>query len=320
MNILFIIDPLETLHLEKDTTFVIMAEATRRGHNVYTCHADELGIETTASSKSAYALARKTKIFGEPDYKWELEKTEKVELDTMQVIFMRKDPPFNQAYLTATYVLSFVDSKKSFVVNHPTALREYNEKLLALHFNKYAPQTLLTSQKKLIAEFVTEHKKAIIKPLYEFGGRGICILNNDDPNLYSIIELVTQSETQSVLIQQYLPEAREGDIRVVVLNGKIIGSGNRISKGLEHRNNLASGGIMEKISLSEAQLKMCEEVAEALPALGIYFAGLDVIGNYITEVNITSPTGVASINHIEGTHLETQILDFFEDYKKFLTK
>ena len=314
MNILFILDPYEKLIPHEDTTLIVMAEATKRGHTVFGCHSNELVIE----NGRAYGYVRESKVFSQAKKTWQESETKKMSLNEMQVIFMRTDPPFNSAYLTATYVLSRIDRTKTFVVNTPEALRNYNEKLLIFEFPEYCAPTLVTSRKSDIRAFVEKHKVAVIKPLYDFGGHGICILTEDDKNFSSITELITKNGTESVMIQKYIPEAERGDIRAVALNGKILGVENRVRAKGEYRNNISSGGSLERATLSEHQKRMAETVAAGLPKKGIYFAGIDIIGDYITEINITSPTGIATINRLENLQLEKHVIDFFESYEKFL--
>lgn len=315
MNILFIIDPLEKLILHEDTSFCVMAEASKRGHRVFECQIEDL----YAENGQVRATARNTQAFTSPNHTWKSEPSETIALNDMQVIFMRKDPPYTHDYLTATYLLSLVDRKKTFIVNTPESLRLYNEKLLTLEFAEYCPETLVTGDKKLIRDFVHKHSKAIIKPLYSYGGKGICMLSEGDLNMNSIIELVTKGGKEHVMIQRYLPEALKGDIRVVTLGSQILGAENRVASGNDHRNNISSGGTYEKTILTPEQQKIAETIARKLPSLGIYFAGVDLIGNFVTEINITSPTGVATINTLEGTHLETHVVDFFEAYEKYLS-
>ncbi len=316
MNILFILDPFEKLIPSEDTTLIVMSEASKRGHIVWACHSDELLIEDGV----AVAYARKTTVKANDKVTWSEGETEKVALDKMQVIFMRTNPPFNSSYLTATYILSRVDETKTLIVNRPEALRNYNEKLLVFEFPQFCAPTLITVRKSDIREFVEKHDTAVIKPLYDFGGHGICVLNKNDKNITSIAEMVTKNFTESVVLQKYIPEAEKGDIRAVALNGKIIGYESRIRSSSEYRNNISSGGHLERANLTKSQKIMAEQVAARLPSLGIFFAGIDIIGDYITEINITSPTGIATINKLENIHLEPLVVDFFESYEKFLTR
>lgn len=329
MNILFILDCFEKLTTHEDTTLAVMAQAHKRGHTVWGCHSDELvlesaeaGAEEQKSETAAVSLgyARKTVVVSGSTVTWHEEETQKIALNDMQVIFMRTDPPFNHAYLSTTYILSQVDKTKTLVVNSPEALRNYNEKLLIFEFAEYCAPTLVTSRKTDIRAFVEKHKMAVIKPLYSYGGHGVCILKDGDKNLSSITELVTKNGTEAVMVQKYIPEAEKGDIRAIALNGKILGYENRVRAKGEYRNNISSGGHLEQAKLTTKQTNMAEHIASQLPAKGIYFAGIDIIGDSITEINITSPTGIPTINKLENLHLETDVIDFFESYEKFLTR
>lgn len=319
MNILFILDPYEKLTLEEDTTIAVMAECTRRKHSIWACHSDELEVHNGVP----LVFARKTEIgkSSEPNstIQWREQETSQHNLSDFNVIFMRKDPPFNQEYLTATYVLSLVDTSHTYIVNDPKALRNYNEKLIIFEFPGIYPPTIVTQKKETIKNFVDEHKIAVIKPLYEYGGHGIAVLNRDDKNSNSIIELVSQRGAQSVMVQKYLPEAADGDIRVLILNGKIIGMQNRLASPRDYRNNRSSGGTLAQATLSKKQLDICQKVAMKLPAMGIYFAGLDLIGNFITEINITSPTGLVWMNKLDNVVLERLVVDFLETYAEYTT-
>ncbi len=323
MNILFILDPFEKLIPHEDTTLAVMAEASARGHTVWACESIELLIEkndSSTNSAQAVAYARKTEVTLTPKVEIKKNDTEKIALGNMHVIFMRTDPPFNSAYLSATYILSQVDASKTFVVNRPEALRNYNEKLLIFEFSEFCAPTIVTSRKSDIRTFVEKYSTAVIKPLYNYGGHEICVLKCDDKNFSSITELVTKNGTEFVMVQQYIPAAEKGDIRAVALNGKILGYENRMRAEHEYRNNISSGGHLERAVLSDRQQHMAESIAAQLPQKGIYFAGIDIIGDYVTEINITSPTGIPTINALENLHLETHVIDFFETYEKFLTR
>lgn len=303
MNILFIIDPIEKLHAETDTTLVIMKEAARRGHSVWMCRLEDLYIDGAQTRSQARARVRSF-----PDSRH----TRDTALSTMQVICMRKDPPWNTDYLIATMILSLVDGKKTFILNNPEALRNFNEKLGIFNFRKFIPPSIVAKTYGLIDRFLAKHGTIVLKPLEGYGGSGIVVLHKKDKNKRSLIEMLTHRENRYIMAQKYLPEIKDGDLRVLVLNGKILGVQKRLAAADDHRSNISAGGSSHRGRLSVRQKAMCGEVARKLIKDGIYFAGLDIIGNNITEINITSPTGLVKINGHEKVKLEKKVVDFLE--------
>lgn len=312
MNILFIIDPLETLHLETDTTFIVMAEAYRRGHGVWTATLKDLFI------KHNIPCGKMTKITIRADKKktWKALTQKEATLESMPVIFMRKDPPFSIDYIAATSILSLVNPQKTFIINHPAALRNFNEKLGILQFPDLIPETIVSKRYEDFIAFLKKHKKIVLKPLEGFAGEEVIILEKEDKNRNALLEMLTRKETRFLMAQRYLPEVRRGDKRVLILNGEILGQENRIAHPSDHRNNISTGGSSHKTRLTEKERPMCKRLAKTLLAQGIYFAGLDLIDGFITEINITSPTGMVEINEHENAHLEKKVVDFLEIISK----
>lgn len=306
-SLLFIIDPLEKL-LPNDTTFIIMAEAYRRGHAVWTATIADLSMENGLPKATVTRIAPLLK----PKMNWKIFETAKKPLEYFPLIFMRKDPPFNIDYVLTTSLLSEVDSSKTRVINSPEALRSFNEKLGIFQFPKYIPSTIVTKHATDVSEFLKKHKKIVLKPLHSYGGKGIIVLDHTDKNKNSLLELLTHHETEYLMAQQYLPAVKNGDKRVLILNGKILGQHNRIAAPEDHRSNTSAGGMSHPATLTVPERRMCEQVGAALRTQGIYFAGLDLIGGYITEINITSPTGLVEINKHENAHIEREVVDFFE--------
>ncbi len=299
-NFLFIIDPIETLHVETDTTLCIMRGAQKRGHNVWYCHINELMINEGMPMAQA-------RIYGKND------PSKAIRLDEMNVIFMRKDPPVDQDYITATHLLSLVDKTKTRVINDPTALREYNEKLIIFRFPQYIVPTTVSANADELRNFIKTHKTAVIKPINEFGGRGVFILKEGDSNITPLIEMMTLHGKKSVIIQKYIPEVSEGDTRVLVLNGKILGAQKRLAVSGEHRSNISSGGNSSQGELTKLEQEMCSGIAAELKKMGITFAGIDVIGGYVTEINITSPTGLVKMNEHDHAHYEEDVITYLEE-------
>jgi len=305
----FVMDPLERILPDKDTTFVFMLESLRRGHQVYFVPLHELW----AKGCQVFARARQCEVMrGVPHYRFIGEERE-VPLESFHAVFMRKDPPADAQYLYATMLLSLVDSRRTFVLNNPAGLREANEKLYSLNFPQLIPPTLVTWKIWRIKEFLAEQGgQIVVKPLDGHGGEGVFVLSRGDRNLNAILETVTNFETRAVMAQRYLPEVRHGDKRIVVLNGEPLGAVLRVPREDEHRGNIHVGGQCVKAELTARDYEICRVLAPRLVRDGLYFVGLDVIGNYLTEVNVTSPTGVQEIDQLNGVKLEAAVIDFVE--------
>lgn len=300
MNILFIIDPIEKLHRETDTTLAIMEKALRRKHAVWITTVADIFIKDVRPFAHA-AL-------------WKNRKHATLALEKFPVIFMRKDPPFSIDYVMTTSILSLVDPKKSFIINNPAALRNFNEKLGIFQFAEFIPPTLVSKKYSDIIAFLKAHKKIVLKPLEGFGGDEIIVLNHKDKNRNVLLEMLTHRETRFIMAQKYLEEVIRGDKRVLLLNGEILGAQNRVAGPFDHRSNISAGGTSYKTRLTQREKKICKVVGKALLEQGIYFAGLDFIGGYITEINVTSPTGLVKMNEHEGVRLEKRVVDFIEKY------
>jgi glutathione synthase len=226
---------------------------------------------------------------------------------------MRKDPPFDLKYFFATHLLSLVDQSKCFVMNDPKGLREANEKLYALRFPEQIPQTLVTSDMARLRAFMSElGGEMIIKPLDGCGGSGVFYLNEQDRNTNSILEAATDTGRRLVMGQRYLPEIRQGDKRIIVLNGEPLGAVLRVPLESETRGNIHVGGQCVTTEVTERDREICAALAPLLRADGLYFVGLDVIGSYLTEVNVTSPTGIQEVNALNQVCLERNVVDFVE--------
>jgi glutathione synthase len=303
-----VMDPIEVINIDKDTTFVLMLEAQRRGHEIYFMELDDLFIRggTPHGRYRRLRLVRAT-----PHH--ELSEFGGGALEDFDVILMRKDPPFDMKFFFATHLLSLVDERRCFVMNNPKGLREANEKLYALRFPEQIPQTLVSSDMQRLRDFMDElGGEMIIKPLDGCGGSGIFYLNQQDRNTGSILEAATDSGRRLVMGQRYLPEIRQGDKRIIVLNGEPLGAVLRVPLEGENRGNIHVGGQCVHTEITARDREICEALSPLLRQDGLYFTGLDVIGNYLTEVNVTSPTGIQEINILNGVCLETQVIDFVE--------
>jgi glutathione synthase len=308
LKIAVVMDPVDKIHIDKDTTFVLMLEAQQRGHEIYFLELDDLYIRggSVHGQYRRLQLRRATPHYGLGDFATGA-------MEDFDSVWMRKDPPFDLKFFFATHLLSLIDPRKCFVMNHPKGLREANEKLYALRFPEQIPQTLVSSSMGRLKAFMAElGGEMIIKPLDGCGGSGVFYLNDQDRNTNSILEAATDNGRRLVMGQRYLPEIRQGDKRIIVLNGEPLGAVLRVPLEFETRGNIHVGGTCVKTEVTERDREICAALAPLLRADGLYFAGLDVIGNFLTEVNVTSPTGIQEINALDHARLESKVVDFVE--------
>lgn len=305
---LFIMDPIERILPDKDTTFVFMLESQRRGHHVYVCGVQDLFID---SARPGARFRRAEVVRAVPHYRLFEERTES--LHWFDAVFMRKDPPVDLAYLFATHVLSLVDVTQTFVMNRPSGLRDANEKLYALHFPTVIPPSIVTCDIDRLKTFL-DHLggEMIIKPLDGCGGAGVFDVRRTDRNLNAILEMSTDNGRRPIMAQRYLPEIRRGDKRLIVLNGEPLGATLRVPREDEHRGNIHVGGTCVQTDVTARDHLIVNTLASRLRDDGLFFVGLDIIGDFLTEVNVTSPTGIQEINALDNVCLEAQVIDFVE--------
>jgi glutathione synthase len=308
-RLLYVMDPLARVLVDQDTTFAFMLEGESRGHEQYHCGIADLFVEHAAP----HASVRRARVQRAAVH-YSLSDARTVPLSWFDVVFMRKDPPFDLAYYFATQLLDLVDPRITLVVNDPRGLREANEKLYALRFPTLIPESLVSAESTLLKAFMERlGGEMIVKPLDGCGGAGIFHVHRADRNLNAILELSTMNGTRLVMAQRYLPAVREsGDKRLIVLAGEPLGAIRRIPRDDEHRGNIHVGGRVERAEVDARDREICGRMAPQLEADGLYFVGLDVIGGFVTEVNVTSPTGVQEIDRLDGTNLEARVLDFVE--------
>ena len=300
-------DPIESININADSTFVLALEAQKRGYELFHYLARKL----TFNQGRVTARGRALKVKREMGRHYELGEERAIDLATMDVVLMRQDPPFDMAYITATHVLEHIHPK-TLVVNDPVSVRNAPEKLFVTHFEGVMPPTLMTADPEEVKAFRREHKDIIIKPIYGNGGAGVFHITPDDENLGSLLELFTTTWREPIIVQRYVPEVRRGDKRIVLVDGKAAGAINRVPSAGEARSNMHVGGRPEKTALTKREQEICEQIGPALSERGILFAGIDVIGDYLTEINVTSPTGLQEINRFNGTTLEADIWDAIE--------
>jgi glutathione synthase len=293
MNTLVIMDPIASIKPYKDTSFAMMLEAQARGHALFYCTAGDLAFR----DGQAMVLCQSVQIRDNTNDFYTLGATETQFLSDFQIILMRKDPPFDSDYLYATHLLDHAKAAGVQVVNDPQALRDVNEKLFILQFPQCIAPTLVSSNESDIRAFWAEHGDIILKPLHGMGGAGIFRLQANDPNAGAIIETLTGNGKHIMMAQRYLPQITQGDKRILLIDGKPAPYClARLPKAGETRANLAAGGTGVAQPLSERDLWICEQVGERLKNMGLRFVGLDVIGDYLTEVNVTSPTCIREID------------------------
>jgi len=309
MRFAFIMDPIQHVLIDKDTTFVFMLESQARGHEVHYLEMDDLFIER------ARAMGRTRRIEVRREYRNHFTFHEEMvgPLGTFDAIFMRKDPPFDIPYLHATQLLDLAQQEGAFVLNNPAGLRAANEKLYALNFPAVIPPTLVSQNPNRIKDFLEElGGEMIIKPIDGHGGSGVFYVHHHDRNLNSLLETATHEGREQIIAQRYLPEVRQGDKRLIALNGAPLGCTLRVPRADEHRGNIHVGGTCVKAEVTPRDREICRELAPRLRQDGLYFVGLDIIGDYLTEVNVTSPTGVQEIDALNNVRLEAQVIDFVE--------
>lgn len=317
MKLAFIIDPISLLDPGHDTSVAIMEAAQILGHQVWITQANQL----SATGGKAWAYLQPVQLqqvklvegLWQIDKDWyELGTSVFTSLEEMDAVFMRTDPPVTIPYLYATYILDLIDPEKTLAINSPRGLRTANEKIYALQFPSVIPETIVSQDKTVIAKFVAAKQKTVLKPLGGKGGEGILFLEAGSRNFNSLIEISTRQGQEPVMVQEYLPAATEGDKRIILLDGEPIGAVNRIPTGNEFRGNMAVGGRVAKVDITEREKEICATVAGRLKADGLYFVGLDVIGGYLTEVNVTSPTGIREIDRLNNVSLGKQVIEWLE--------
>lgn len=315
MKLAFIIDPIARLDPAHDTSVALMEAACRKGYEVFITDMNTLSVRDS----KAWAFLQATKIHPVPLVagKWqvpnpwyEVSGGEFQPLENMQFVWMRPDPPVTTEYLYATYILDYVDSHKTKVLNSSQGIRAANEKMYALQFTGAIPKTIVTADKATIIDFVKTEGKAVMKPLGGKGGEGILFLETGDRNINSLIEISTNIGKTPVMVQEYLPDAQLGDKRIILLDGEPIGAVNRVPKSGEFRGNMAAGGSAAQVDITAREREICTQLAPTLKRDGLMFVGIDVIGGYLTEVNVTSPTGVREIDRLDGVSLGDRVMDW----------
>jgi len=300
-------DPIQSINIDTDSTFMMALEAQRRGHALWHYHPRDLALR----GNKLFARVAPVQVRRQKGDHFTLGASEIIDLSTMDLVLMRQDPPFDMAYITATHLLEHIHPK-TLVVNDPAAVRNAPEKLFVTHFPELMPPTVITSSKEEVLAARAEWKDIIVKPLFGNGGAGVFHLKPEDENLGALLETFTELYREPVIVQKYLPEIRQGDKRIILIDGKPAGAVSRIPQEGEARANFHAGGSAGKTELTRREQEICEAIGPTLRAQGLIFVGIDVIGDYLTEINVTSPTGIQEINRLNGSALESVLWEAME--------
>ncbi|HMT14592.1 MAG TPA: glutathione synthase [Aestuariivirga sp.] len=297
-------DPVEAINIRGDSTFALMLEAQARGHSLFYYQPKALAL----ANGSLTARGARVTVRDEPGNHVSLAQPEEIDLGTQDVVLMRQDPPFDMAYITATHLLEHIHPQ-TLVVNDPAEVRNAPEKLFVLNYPDLTPPTLITRDAQALEDFRRAHGDIILKPLYGNGGAGVFKLSSDDQNFASLLELFSQSFREPFIAQRYLPEVRAGDKRIILVDGKPAGAINRVPAAHDHRSNMHVGGKAEPSTLTRREHEICEAIGPDLKRRGLIFVGIDVIGDWLTEINVTSPTGIREVKRFGGEDIAALIWD-----------
>jgi glutathione synthase len=301
-------DPIDTINIDADSTFALALEAQARGHALFHYSPEAL----TLHDGRLYAQARPLEVFRRHGDHHRFGSFEELDLAGVDVILMRQDPPFDMAYITATHLLELLPDDGPLVVNDPAAVRNAPEKLFVLRFKELMPPTLLTRDRDAIRGFWKEHGDIIVKPLFGNGGAGVFRLRPGDENLTALLEMYESIQREPVMVQRYLPEVRRGDKRIILVEGEAKGAVLRVPPEGEARANLHVGARPVKTELTTRDREICDAIGPTLRAQGLVFVGIDVIGDFLTEINVTSPTGIQEIARLDGIEIAPKIWDAVE--------
>jgi glutathione synthase len=300
-------DHVSGIDISGDSTFVLALEAQRRGYELLHYVPGRLAM----LNGRIVADAEPMEVRREKGNHFTLGEARRIDLSDVDVVLMRQDPPFDMAYITATHLLEHIHPE-TLVVNDPREVRNAPEKLFVTRFPEFMPPTLITAEKKLIQEFRAEHQDIIVKPLFGNGGAGVFHITPGDENLNALLEMFSANFREPLIVQKYLPAVRAGDKRIILIDGQVAGATNRVPAAGEARSNMHVGGRPEKTGLTKREHEICEAIGPELKSRGLIFVGIDVIGDMMTEINVTSPTGIQEINRFDGVTLEADIWDAIE--------
>ena len=307
MKIAFQMDPIEYVDINADSTFRLAEEAQNRGHDLYVYTPNDLTFNRGKVAAKVRSISLKRKIGDHVNFG----AVELLDLSEFCVIWLRQDPPFDMGYITNTHLLDLV-AKETLIVNNPFWVRNLPEKLLVLEFPDLIPDTLISRDLDEIKKFKREFKDIIVKPLYGNGGAGIFRLKEDDKNLTSLHELFSNMTSEPLIAQAFLPDVKNGDKRIILVDGSPVGAINRVPKAGEIRSNMHVGGKAEPAKLSQRDREICSAIGPTLKSKGQVFVGIDVIGDYLTEINVTSPTGIQELERFDKVNVAEMIWQVVE--------
>jgi glutathione synthase len=309
MKLAFVLDPLDSIKTYKDSSYAMMQEAASRGHALSSLQQEDVVLR----DGKVFGYARDLTLTSDPKEWCRVGKRVPVGLDTFDAVLMRKDPPFDMEYIYSTYLLELAERQGAWVINKPRAVRDHNEKLAIARFSKFTVPTLVTREEALIREFLAEFGDIVVKPLDGMGGTSVFRLHRQDHNIGVVIETVTHYGRRTIMAQKFIPEIVKGDKRVLIIDGEPVPySLARIPKQGETRGNLAAGGTGVAQPLTERDLEIARALGPELKAAGLLLVGLDVIGDYLTEINVTSPTCMREIADQTGFNVAAMMIDAIE--------
>ena len=300
-------DPIEKIDIGGDSTFALALEAQKRGHDLLYYGPRDLSFRDAKVT----AVVRPLAVRAVKGDHYTLGEASVYDLSGADVVLMRQDPPFDMSYITATHLLERIHPR-TLVVNDPAQVRNAPEKLFVTEFSEFVPPTLISSDPREIRRFRDDHKDIILKPLYGNGGAGVFRVRPDDENLGALLEMFTQFYREPVIVQRYIPEVRKGDKRVILVDGEFAGAINRVPAAGEARSNMHVGGRPEATDLTPRERAICAAIGPELKRRGLIFTGIDVIGEYMTEINVTSPTGIHEVRRFGGADIAALVLDAIE--------
>lgn len=331
LKIGFVADPVESFNPQVETTFFLMAEACRRGHQVFAFEPKQIFCRTHVGARHAsplrrgrtqgsplrtdvYALMRRIEVKSENKkfiFKWKAER-QPLPVEKLDCLFLRKDPPVDEAFIQHLHLLALAEGKL-LMVNSPTGILKANEKIFPFHFSGLSPETVVAADPQILLGAVRTFKKCVVKPLNSSGGRGVLLLQAGDKNVKSLLEMATSNFALAVMVQKFIPQVSQGDKRILLLAGDPIGAFLRVPTGGDFRANLHSGGRKKRTTLTLADQKIVAELKPLLVSQGLFFVGVDVIGGKVTEINTTSPMGIGETNQFENSQIEKNVLNWVED-------
>ena len=299
MNIAIQMDDISKLNFTTDSTISLISESQFRGNTNYVYRPEDLFIR----DNEVFAYCCTIKFNGKKLTSYQLSNKKITKLSNMKIIFIRQDPPYDMAYITSLHILELLNSKNTRIINDPKGIRNSPEKILIFDFPKLIPPTIVTRSKNQVIEFLKKYNEAVIKPLYGNGGEGVFLLSQKDLNFNQIIESFMSNNHEPFIVQKYLPEINKGDKRIILVDGEPVGAIKRIPKKNEIRSNIHVGGLAKKTSITKSEKYICDTIGPILKKRKLFFVGIDIIGKYLTEINVTSPTCIREIKKLSNVDI-----------------